>query len=193
MSYNFNNIIRQSEPSTEPVTLTEAKNHLRVEHSEDDTLITGLISAARDWVEKYTNRFWASADFKLVYDDFPNDDYPMDLSLPDITAVSSIDYLDDNQAAGSISSGTTLDTDRRQLRYNTTWPETWQSKAVILTVTAGKDAGASPSEVPEAIKSAILLVLADLYEHRAQQTNMQLYKNPAAEMLAHPHRVNLGI
>jgi uncharacterized phage protein (predicted DNA packaging) len=41
---------------TEPVTLDEAKLHLRVDDTSDDTLITTLITAAREHVEKFIKR-----------------------------------------------------------------------------------------------------------------------------------------
>tara|TARA_Y100001938_G_C8028524_1_gene399343 strand:+ start:368 stop:1195 length:828 start_codon:yes stop_codon:yes gene_type:complete len=44
--------------STFPVTLTEAKAHLRVDTSADDTYITSLIKAATQLCEEYTNRFF---------------------------------------------------------------------------------------------------------------------------------------
>ena len=42
--------------ATEPVTLAEAKNYLRVDNSVDDTKITSMISAARAIAEAYINR-----------------------------------------------------------------------------------------------------------------------------------------
>ncbi len=44
---------------TEPVSLAEAKLHLRVEHSDEDGYITALISSAREYAESFTNRLIA--------------------------------------------------------------------------------------------------------------------------------------
>ena len=42
--------------NTEPVTLAEVKNYLRIKNSEDDVLITSQISAARELAENYLSR-----------------------------------------------------------------------------------------------------------------------------------------
>ena len=42
--------------STEPITLAEAKNYLRIENVKDDALITSQISAARELAENYLSR-----------------------------------------------------------------------------------------------------------------------------------------
>ncbi|MDR1943975.1 MAG: head-tail connector protein [Synergistaceae bacterium] len=41
---------------TEPISLSEAKKHLRVEFGDDDELIQGLIAAAREYAEGFMNR-----------------------------------------------------------------------------------------------------------------------------------------
>ena len=44
--------------------------------------------------------------------------------------------------------------------------------------------------VPAPIKSAALLLVGSLYEHRESQGDRQLYKNPAFEALLNPYRVH---
>jgi hypothetical protein len=55
----------------EPVSLAEAKRHLRVESADDDALIGSLISAARQSAETLTGRQFVTARWKLVLDSFP--------------------------------------------------------------------------------------------------------------------------
>jgi uncharacterized phiE125 gp8 family phage protein len=58
-------------PSVEPVSLAEAKLHLRVDITDDDTLITGLIISARQRAEVITRRALCTQTWKLVLDQFP--------------------------------------------------------------------------------------------------------------------------
>lgn len=60
-------------PSIEPVTLTEAKDFLRVTGTDDDDLITSLIVAARTNAESYTRRAFITQTWKLLRDEWPFD------------------------------------------------------------------------------------------------------------------------
>lgn len=55
----------------EPVTLEEAKAHLRVEFDDDDTYITALISAAREYVESFQNRYIAERQYEEGEEELP--------------------------------------------------------------------------------------------------------------------------
>ena len=59
--------------TAEPVTLVEAKLHLRVDLSDDDALITAMISAAREMVERYTSRTLIYTAYRLTMDNWPYD------------------------------------------------------------------------------------------------------------------------
>jgi uncharacterized phiE125 gp8 family phage protein len=57
--------------STEPITLAEAKAHLRVDFTDDDVLIGALISAARQYAENITRRALITQQWKMTLDQFP--------------------------------------------------------------------------------------------------------------------------
>jgi uncharacterized phiE125 gp8 family phage protein len=58
-------------PAEEPVTVDEAKLHLRVTDSSEDTLITMLISAARIYAENVCRRVFVTQKWDLFLDAFP--------------------------------------------------------------------------------------------------------------------------
>lgn len=58
-------------PVNEPLTLTDTKNFLRVETSQDDILIGYLITAAREAVEAFANRSLCNKGYRMALDSFP--------------------------------------------------------------------------------------------------------------------------
>lgn len=58
-------------PTTEPLTLQEARDHLRVDSTESDALIGGYLSAARAKAESYQRRQLMPATLRLSLDHFP--------------------------------------------------------------------------------------------------------------------------
>ena len=67
----FRSLKRLTEPAVEPVTLAEAKKHLRVEHDADDALITASIVAAREWCETYLDATLIHTQWQMTLDFFP--------------------------------------------------------------------------------------------------------------------------
>ena len=51
----------------------------------------------------------------------------------------------------------------------------------------------SPGSRPAPIRAAVLMIVADLYEHREAQTDLQIYDNPAVDRLLFPYRACLGV
>lgn len=88
-------------PSAEPVTLTDAKLHLRVDHSDDDTLIASLITAARQQAEHRTGRRFGVQTWQRAYDAFP----AWSLMLPDppVIEIVSIKYDDQDGAEQTLA------------------------------------------------------------------------------------------
>ena len=67
----WRSLTRSIQPVVEPVSLAEAKAHLRVDGEAEDDLIMGLISAAREWVEVYLDRTLITTQWTMKLDSFP--------------------------------------------------------------------------------------------------------------------------
>lgn len=158
-----------SGPAVEPVSLTEAKAHLRVTATDEDTLISSLIVAARQWVEEQTYRALVSQTWDLQLDKFPSGDEPIRLPRAPLQSVTSITYTDTAGASQTLSATLYVVSATRQpgvIRpaYGQVWPEAQDKPdAVTVRFVAGYGAAAA---VPELLKSAIKLLVAQMFEQR---------------------------
>ena len=80
-------LIRIAAPASEPLALADAKAHCRVDHTDDDALITALIVAAREQAEHETGRALVTQTWELVHDAFPE---AFVLRKPPVASVTSI-------------------------------------------------------------------------------------------------------
>lgn len=157
-------------PATvEPVTMTEAKEHLRVTHDEDDDLIERLITGAREFVEQQTGRALAAASYR----------YTGTLKLlPLVPAeVTSVEALQSDGVTWDADADVAYDADRNLLTGTTRC----QHKVEFTT---------DPGEVPQALKDAILLRVQAGYD--GENGSAERYRD-AAVTLAWPYRMNLGV
>jgi len=156
-------------PAVEPVTLAEAKAHLRVDITDDDTLISSLITSARQYIERAIRRALVTQTWRASIDEFPASGEIV-LPKPPLQSVTSIQYTDINDSTSTIASSTyTVDTDsepgRIVLKYGQSWPSTSlaNTNPVQVTFVAGYGAAA---DVPAHFKQAILLLAGHWYENR---------------------------
>jgi uncharacterized phiE125 gp8 family phage protein len=63
--------IQTTPPATEPVSLAEARAHLRVPHNDDDAYISTLIKTARQSIEAQTGLGLVSQGWSVFLDDWP--------------------------------------------------------------------------------------------------------------------------
>jgi uncharacterized phiE125 gp8 family phage protein len=175
----YRSLVVATEPAVEPVTLAEAKLHLRVDTSDDDTYIEALIVAARQWVEEYVDRALVSQQLTLRMDTFPAEfelPRPPMASSGTLTATTITYSLDPGSSGTATPTTTTLDVasyrvDREDTpgKIRTVYGGTWPShlsdpNAVTVTWWAGY--GASGSDVPSAVRHACLMLIGHLYERR---------------------------
>jgi uncharacterized phiE125 gp8 family phage protein len=157
-------------PSEEPISRTEAKAHLRVTHTAEDTLIDSLIVAARGYAEQFLGRQLVTATWDLKLPTFPVMPCPLLIPRPPLQSVTSITYTDDQGQAQTLSSDDYIvETANVQGRiwpaYDEDWPTTRLGlpDQVVIRFVAGYGAA---STVPTTIKQALLLLVGHWYEHR---------------------------
>lgn len=154
-------------PTIEPVTLAEAKLHLRVDVADDDTLITSLIKAARESCEMTEGRAYLEQSITAKLDVF--EDLIL-LPRPPLISITSIKYLDLDGVQQTLATSY-YDTDIISepgiitLAYNQNWPNTRDvHHAIEIIYKAGY--GSAVAAVPERVKSAMKLLLTYFYENR---------------------------
>lgn len=155
-------------PAAEPVTASEAKAHLRVDHSNDDTYIGTIITAARRMLENHCQAQFVSATYDWALDSFAS---YVKVPRPPLVSVTSITYLDSTGASQTLDSSvyrvdTRIRPGRIWLGYGQMWPSVYD---VAAPITVRYVAGfGDASAVPQEIKQAVLLVVGHLYENREQ-------------------------
>lgn len=157
----------------EPVTLAEAKAHLRVDDPVDagalaaeNAWISQCISAAREEAEQVLDRCVAPQTLQLLLDDFPAGEIL--LPRPPVTTIDWVRYIDPNGVEQTLS-GALYSLDDAGIdhwllpAYGSGWPATRdQANAMRVQYIAGWPR----SLCPAAIKSWILLRVGTLYQHR---------------------------
>jgi len=173
----YRSLTRQTPPAVEPVTVAEAKAHLRVDTSDDDTYIGTLITAAREWCEQYLDRTLVHTQWVMRFDRFPpSGEEPVELPRPPMvtsgtaTAVS----LTFTSEAGATSTYSTSQyrVDRNATpgaikpTYGSTWtPHREDDNSISVTWWAGY--GAAGFSVPATIRHAMLMLVGHWYENRS--------------------------
>ncbi|MEW9808594.1 head-tail connector protein [Mesorhizobium marinum] len=150
-------------PSTEPVTLVEAKEQCGVLAAEThfDTLLTRLIKAARAHCEKYCNARWAAQTILLKCSSFC--DFAR---LPEgpLSSVTSIAYVDIDGADQTLPDTVyEIHKDGLEpsigLKYGQAWPNIRPSSRITVTAVFG-------GVVPGDVQHAMLRFIADSFHGR---------------------------
>jgi len=178
-------------PTEEPVSLAEAKLHLRVDISEDDTLIASLITAARELVEQQSWRALVSQTWDLYLDVIPAE-AELKLPRPPLVSVTGVYYTPDGSteqtlAASNYAVDAVSQPGRIVLKTGGSWPGDTLSIVNGFKVRYVAGYGAA-SAVPVRYKQAILLLVGHWYAHREAVGTPGAPMALAVEALLAPYR-----
>lgn len=174
-------------PANEPVTLTEAKLHCRVDEAADDALITALIVAARQAVESATGRRLITQTWRASFDAWPakssdawwdgvreasfssimHASSEVSLPFPPLQSVASIKTISDEDAetvyaASNYYVDISSEPGRVVLRKSAAPPIAGRAaNGIEIEFVCGYGATA-----PQALKQACLMLIAHWYENR---------------------------
>jgi uncharacterized phiE125 gp8 family phage protein len=152
-------------PQVEPVTLADAKMHCRIDHSDEDAYLAGLITAARRWIENVCGMALIEQTWEGALDAFPQG--PISVPKYPLSSVTSVTYHPRNGVATE-AEGYDVDAWKRPPRIvpHNSWPSVSlrASSGVVVRFVAGY--GADEGDVPQDIRHAILLLVGQMYAHR---------------------------
>jgi uncharacterized phiE125 gp8 family phage protein len=161
--------VRTSAPATNPITLAEAKAHLRVSHTAEDELIAFYIDAAVAALDGWSGilgRCMVTQTWRQDYGCFSDE---MRLPMHGVASVT-VTYYDSANAMQTLGSSNYALVNRRDgaavVRSDSgSFPSTYdRPDAVQVAAVCGYGAA---SAVPAALKAAILLHVGALFEGRA--------------------------
>lgn len=187
-----------TKPTYEPLTVDDVSEYLRLDDSPTDAgLISASITAARQYLEQYLNRYIATQTIETSFDGFQN---PMVLNA-DVQSITSVKYLDENGAEQTLASNQyLLDTYAEPAQitpaYNVTYPNTYGvPNSVKVRYVVGYTSGGSPdtNPLPDPLKFAMMLIIGDLYANREGQSDKPYNPNPTVQNMLSFYRLKMGV
>lgn len=148
-------------PAVEPVTLMEAKSHVRVEIADDDNLITALITTARESIEREIGRSMMTQTLRETVDGGRE---TIRLERAPVQAVTSVTLTDSNGTVSTIQPNQYVEADGAMKYLYGPWPIGRGFQAIQVDYLAGY--GDAANDVPNPLKQAVLMLIGHFYENR---------------------------
>jgi len=165
--------------------------------SAESTLLTAIITAAREHVEDITRRALLTQEWDYCLNEWPEGD-AIKLPFGNLTTVTSVSWKDTDGTETILTAGTDyiVETNgegigRVVLPYGVSWPSgcLYPSNPIKVRFVCGWTAAAS---IPRKIKVALLMICKGLYDNREDQTfgNYQYQENRAVKALLASSRLH---
>jgi len=156
-------------PTQTPVSLDQAKSHLRVDHADDDAAILAMIKAATSMAEEFLRRALCTQTIKLALPTFPS--CSIVLPRPPVQSIVAVRYVTEDGLTATIANidpDVVYELDEFEylvvLRPGKSWPVTATHRtAAFVEYVAGYT---SPELIPESIRQAILMTVGHFFANR---------------------------
>lgn len=161
-------LVYRNGPEAEPVSLAEAKTHLRLETAADDAFVSSLILTSRLHIEAALGLALTSQAWTLRLDRWPARGEVV-MPMRPVQAVTEVRVRDADGAATVLEPAAYLldgaGPAPRLVAAHGSWPPPGRAVGGIeIDFTAGY--GTAPASVPAPIRQALLMLIAHWYEHR---------------------------
>lgn len=181
-------LVRVTDAATEPLSVADAKAHCRIDGSDDDSYLGGLITAARHHVEAQTRRTLASVTWRMALDAFPpfdeiaalRVDQSIVIPMAPLLGVDHVKYYSVANVLTTLSSSAyyvtaTGEPGRIIPVWGTVWPSTYYRPEVVEVQFRSGYATA-----PAGLVHAMKFLVAYWYEHRVAAEEASLTPIPLA-------------
>ena len=175
----------------EPISLPEAKVHLRLDGSDSDTYVNKLIAEARTHIETITRRRLIQQTWDYTLAEFPYGDIL--LPIQPVSSITSVEYVSGSGVTTAFTDFTLISDGPRSRvvpDYNVSWPTIRvHGNAVTVRFVAGYEPSTdSPQDlagnVPEDMKAAMYLLIGTLHENRESLTPLRMDELPTMRALS---------
>lgn len=161
-------LVLTSGPASEPVTVQEAKAHLRIDGTAEDVLIASLILTSRLHIEAALDLALINQGWTLRLDQWPGSTM-VEIPMSPLQAIAAVRVKTASGVAAAVPATSYLidiaSKPPRLVWNNAVPPQPGLAAGGIeIDFTAGF--GTAPSSVPAPLKHAVLLLVAHWYEHR---------------------------
>lgn len=184
--------VRTVAPANPLLSVAEAKSHLRVDHSDDDTYIADLVLAAQGWLDGFGGVLGRALINQTWQEQLAGFAPRIPLLVGPVQSIINITYFDADETEQTLSTDVyrLLGGGRDYLveKSGQVWPSTYaRDDAVTITYVAGY--GAAANAVPAQIRQAARFLVGHWYEHREAAVSGPMTAMPlAVQSMIRPFR-----